>query len=71
MTEIKHFENFDKKHKTDAPNGWYRGKVHFTLPITNDKGEVIDKNSFRLRMVIRCTTGNKLYLYHIYYFLLA
>lgn len=43
----------------------------FTLPITNDKGEVIGKNSFRGRMVIRCTTGNKLYLYHIYYFLLA
>jgi hypothetical protein len=65
LTEIKHFENCDKKHEIDAPNGWYRGTVHFTLPLTNDKGEVIGKNSFRGRMVIRCAAGNRLYLYDI------
>lgn len=65
LSEIKHFENFDEKHKADAPNGWYRGTVHFTIPVTNDKGDIIGKNSFRGRMVIRCAAENKLYLYDI------
>ncbi len=65
LSEIKHLPNYGEKHKSDAPNGWYRGTVHFTLPITNDKGNIIGKNSFRGRMVIRCTAENKLYLYDI------
>ena len=63
LSEIKYFPNCDEKHKSDAPNGWYRGTVHFNLPVTNDKGDITGKNSFRGRMVIRCNAENKLYLY--------
>lgn len=65
LSEIKYFSNLDDKHKSDAPNGWLRGTVHFCLSVTNDKGEVIGTNTFRGRMVIRCDSENKLYLYDI------
>ena len=65
LSEIKHFPNYDDKHSLDATNGWYRGTVHFSIPITDDKGKVIGKNSFRGRMVIRCNADNKLFLYDI------
>ena len=65
LSEIKHFPNYDDKHNSDAKNGWYRGTVHFTLPITDDKGRVTGKNAFRGRMVIRCDANNKLFLYDI------
>lgn len=65
LSEIKHFTNCDDRHASDAPNGWYRGTVNFSLPITDDKGHIIGKNIFRGRMVIRCNSDNKLYLYDI------
>ena len=64
-SEITYSPNLDEKHKKDAPNGWYRGTVHFTLPVTSDKGDIIGKNSFRGRIVLRCDGENKLYLYDI------
>ena len=65
LSEIKHFPNFDDKHSSDAPNGWYRGTVHFSIPTTDDKGQVVGRNTFRGRMVIRCGKGNTLFLYDI------
>ncbi len=65
LSEIKHFPNYDDKHSSDAPNGWYRGTVHFSIPTTDDKGQIIGKNLFRGRMVIRCGTDNKLFRYDI------
>ena len=65
LSEIKHFHNYDDKHLFDAPNGWYRGTIHFSIPITDDKGQVIGKNTFRGRMVIRCSKWEKLFLYDI------
>ncbi len=65
LSEIKFYPNLDAKHNADAPNGWLRGTVNFSLSVTNDKGEIIGTNSFRGRMVIRCNKENKLYLYDI------
>ena len=65
LSEIKYFPNYDDKHLSDAPNGWYRGTIRFSIPVTDDKGQIIGKNTFRGRMVIRCGEGNKLFLYDI------
>ena len=65
LSEIKYSPNYDDKHASDAPNGWYRGTVHFSIPITDDKGRVTGKNTFRGRMVIRCNAENKLFLYDV------
>ena len=65
LSEIKHFPNYGEKHKSDAPNGWDRGTVHFSLPVTDDKGNIIGKNIFRGRMVIRCNAENKRFLYDV------
>lgn len=65
LSEIKHFQNYDDKHSKDAPNGWYRGTVRFSIPVTDDKGHVTGKNTFRGRMVIRCGEDHNLFLYDI------
>lgn len=65
LSEIKHIPNYDAKHQSDAPNGWIRGTVRFSLSVTNDKGVVIGKNTFRGRMIIRCNKENDFYLYDI------
>ena len=64
-TEIVYRPNMDDKHKSDAPNGWYRGTVRFSLPVTDDKGNITGKNIFRGRMIIRCNSLKKMYLYDI------
>ena len=38
---------------------------HFTLPITDDKGVVVGKNTFQSRMIIRCDADGQKYLYDI------
>lgn len=58
-------ENMEDKHAVNAKYGWYRCTVHFTLPICNDKGEIIGKNAFQGRMIIRCDADGKKYLYDI------
>ena len=64
-TDIVHRPNLDNKQKSDAPNGWYRCTVRFSLPITDDKGNIIGENKFRGRMIIRCSSKKELYLYDI------
>ena len=57
--------NLEKKHNVDALNGWYRFIVHFSMPISDDKGNIIGKNKLCGRMVVRCDTNRKMYLYDI------
>ncbi len=64
-TDIVFCPNWESKHQSDALNGWYRCTVYFSLPISNDKGNIIGKNIFRGRMIIRCDSNNILHLYDI------
>lgn len=64
-TDISFRPNLASKHEKDAINGWYRCTVHFALPTTDDKGNINGKNYFRGRMIIRCNSQGKLYLYDI------
>lgn len=57
--------NLKEKHSIDAFNGWYRGTVRFTLPITDEKQNIIGKNHFRGRMIIRRNKRGKMFLYDI------
>ncbi len=64
-TDVVYRPNLDDKHKSDAPNGWYRATVYFSLPVTDDKGNKIGTNTFRGRMIIRYSSKKKMYLYDI------
>ena len=64
-TNIAYRENSDDKHCEDAKFGWYRCTVRFTLPVCDDKGNVIGKNAFQGRMIIRFDEDGKKYLYDI------
>lgn len=64
-TNITFQENKADKHKQNAKYGWYRCTVRFSLPTTNDKGEIVGSNAFQGRMVIRCDEDGKKYLYDI------
>ncbi len=64
-TDVVYRPNLDDKHKSDAPNGWYRATVYFSLPITDDKGNKTGMNMFRGRMIIRYSAMKKMYLYDI------
>ena len=63
--DISFSENFEQKHSHDAKYGWYYCIIRFTLPVTNDQKEVIGRNNFQGRMVIRCNQDGKKYLYDI------
>ena len=64
-TNITFRENTEQKHDLDAKYGWYRCTVRFSLPTCNDKGNVIGRNHFQGRMIIRCDADGKKYLYDI------
>ncbi len=64
-TDVSYRKNLSAKYDSNALLGWYRCTVHFTLPITDDKGNVIGKNLYRGRMLLRCNKDHKLYLYDI------
>ena len=56
-------ENLKVKHSVDAQYGWYRYTSRFSLPVYGDDGEVIRRNVFRIEMLVRHASDNKLYLY--------
>ncbi len=58
-TNIAFRENTDEKHSKDAKYGWYRCTVRFTLPTCDDRGNVIGKNAFQGRMIIRFSGDGK------------
>lgn len=64
-TNITYRENSDDKHSKNAKFGWYRCTVRFILPTCDDKGNVIGKNAFQGRMIIRFDENGKKYLYDI------
>lgn len=56
-------ENLKEKHSTDARYGWYRYTSRFALPIYSNGGELDRYNIFRIEMLIRHASDDKLYLY--------
>ena len=56
-------ENYKIKHNIDAGKGWYRYTSRFALPIYSNDGELERYNIFRIEMLIRHASDNKLYLY--------
>lgn len=49
----------------DAKFGWYRCTVRFSIPICDDKGNIVGCNNYQGRMIIRCDSDGKKYLYDI------
>lgn len=64
-TNISFQKNTEPKHSKNAKYGWYRCTVRFTLPVSDDKGNVVGKNFFQGRMIIRRAYDGKKYLYDI------
>ncbi len=56
-------ENYKGKHDIDAKKGWYRYTSRFALPIYSNDGDLIRYNIFRIEMLIRHASDDKLYLY--------
>ena len=64
-TNVVFRENSDEKHIRNARFGWYRCTVRFSLPTCDDKGNIIGKNAFQGRMIIRFDEDGNKYLYDI------
>lgn len=56
-------ENFKEKHGIDAKYGWYRFTSRFALPVYLNDGGLDRYNIFRIEMLIRHASDEKLYLY--------
>lgn len=48
-----------------ARNGWYRYDSSFALPIYDETGKIYRYNVFSVRLLVRCSSNGKLYLYDI------
>jgi len=62
-TNKAEYEDYGKKHKSKAKNGWYRYDTRFGIPVYSDDGKLERYNIFGARMLIRCDADGKLYLY--------
>lgn len=56
-------ENFKEKHGIDAKYGWYRFTSRFALPVYLNDGSLDRYNIYRIEMLIRHASDEKLYLY--------
>lgn len=56
-------ENYKEKHSMDAKYGWYRYTSRFALPVYSEMGILEGYNVYRIEMLIRHASDNKLYLY--------
>ena len=56
-------KNLKSKHNADAKYGWYRFTTRFALPVYFENGEIERFNIFRIEMLVRHASDNKLYLY--------
>ncbi|MBQ7955752.1 MAG: hypothetical protein IJ282_08370 [Lachnospiraceae bacterium] len=56
-------QNHKEKHGTDAKFGWYRYTSRFALPVYDNMGKVSRYNTFRIEMLIRHASDEKMYLY--------
>ena len=64
-TNIAFQENTDEKHENDAKYGWYRCAVRFSIPVSDDRGNIVGRNNYQGRMMIRHDKDGKKYLYDI------
>lgn len=56
-------DNFKEKHGIDAVYGWYRFTSRFALPVYSTEGELSRYNIYRIEMLVRHGSDDKLYLY--------
>lgn len=56
-------ENFKTKHKADAKFGWYRYTARFAFPVYGNDSKIMKYNIYRVEMLIRHASDNKMYLY--------
>lgn len=64
-TNKKFQENYECKHNKNAKNGWYRFDTRFSLPIFDNDENLVKYNVYRARILIRCDSNMKKYLYDI------
>ncbi len=64
-SNIAFTENNADKHSKNAKFGWYRCTIRFSLPVTDSEKNIIGRNLFQGRMIIRCDEDGKKYLYDI------
>lgn len=58
-------EDYEKKHKKKAQQGWYRYDTRFGIPSYNSDGVLEKYNIYSARMLVRCDENKKLYLYDL------
>ena len=58
-------EDFENKHNKKAENGWYRYNTRFAMPVTDEKGEIVEYNMYQAVLIVRYAADKKLYLYDI------
>ena len=58
-------EDFQNKHKKRAGKGWFRYNTRFALPVTNERGEIVEYNTFQAVLIVRYSSDEKLYLYDV------
>ena len=56
-------ENMKNKHNVDAKFGWYRYTARFALPKYNNMKKIEDYSIYRIEMLVRHASDNKMYLY--------
>ena len=55
--------NYEEKHVADAKYGWYRYDTKFGIPVYDSEKRLIRYNIYSARMLVRCDSSGKLYLY--------
>ena len=58
-----HYPDYEKRHGKKASNGWNRYDIGFSLPVYDEKGDIVKYNNYSGRMVVRCDEKGWLYLY--------
>ena len=58
-------EDFGKKHKKKAHQGWYRYDTRFGIPFYNSEGILERYNIYSARMLVRCDEKGNLFLYDL------
>lgn len=56
-------QNYKTKHGMDAAYGWYRFTTRFALPMYADNDELLRYNVYRIELLIRHASDERLYLY--------
>ena len=62
-TNKMQYPDYGKKHKAKAKYGWYRYDTRFGIPVYDEDDDLMKYNIFSARMLVRCDTDGKSYLY--------